>query len=185
MSDPTLLPGNQLLPAGISTLVDIARRLAELQMTITVPGMDRPGVIHAEPFHPSTTSSALCPFFVNEIKQGISDIGAAGSNPPSGTGQQARDSQFDMLLCVERREGHADLKWGIWDTALWVDTVYATFAMHLKLSHPTTFAVDIPSVVDAKIKAWKMRDIEMNDVTYLAIEFSLTVRERYAQPMKG
>lgn len=185
MSDPTLLPANQRLATGKSSLVDIAQRLVAIQMTITVVGMDRPLVAQAEPFTPSTVSSALCPFFVNVLKQGISDIGAAGGDPPSGTGQQARDSEYDMILCVERREGNADLKWGIWDTALWVDAVYAAFAMHLKLSHPTTWAIDIPSVVDAKIKAWKFGEVNMNDLVFLAITFSLAVRERYAQPMKG
>jgi len=185
LSDPTKVPSNQLLPWGTSSLVDISRRLTEIQMTISVPGMDRPSILNADPFQSSTVSSALCPFFINQLTQGISDIGAAGGSPPSGTGQQARDSQFDMILCVERKDGNVDLKWGVWDTALWVDVVYAAFALHLRLSSPATNLMDIPSVVDAKIKAWKLDEVEMQDTTFLAIIFNMAVRERYAQPMKS
>jgi hypothetical protein len=186
LSDPTQMPNNQKLSAGLSSLVDICLRLVDIQKTVTVVGMDRPMVAYAWPFPPSTSDSSLCPFFVNDLTRGVSDIGEAGGSPPSGTGQQARDSQIDMYLCVERKEGNVDLKWAVWDTALWVDATYAAFAQHLRLSSPSTGVMDIPSIVDAKIKAWELvHDYELSGAVYLAIKFSLAVRERYAQPMKS
>ena len=172
------LPNNQTLSSGISSLVDIANRIAAIQMTISVAGMDRPNVVLAEPFQPSTTSRTLCPFFINELRRGISDVGAGSTAPMAGTGQIARDSEFGMVLCVEGRDGNIDLKFGIWDTALWVDAVYVMFAKHIKLSNPVGGAIDLPTVVDAKIKAWQLTNYQYGDMEYLAIDFKLAVRER-------
>ena len=186
MSDPTILPPNQQLGPGVSRLVDIMNRIAAIQLTITVTGMDRPAVKYASPFMPATSAAEMCPFFVNRPHNGKSDIGAAGNSPPAGTGLQSRDDQIDMILCVERRDGNVDIKFGAWDTALWVDAVYATFAQHLKLSNPATSGVDMPEVVDAKIKSWELNDsYELNNAVYMALVFSMTVRERYAQPYKA
>ena len=186
MSDPSILPPNQTLGPGISRLVDIMKRIAAIQMTITVPGVDRPAIMQAEPFMPSTSASQLCPFFVNRVHRGSSDIGAAGFSPQAGTGLQARDDSIDMILCVEREDGNVDIKFGAWDTILWVDAVYAAFAKHLKLSDPATQAVDMPEVTDAKIKGWEFQDnYDLNNATYMAIIFTMTVREKYAQPYKA
>jgi hypothetical protein len=175
---------NQQLPEGVSSLVDIALRLEVIQMSITVPGMVRPSVGIAYPFQPSTVSSAKLPFFINELRNGQSDIGAGSTTPPAGTGQQARDSDFGMILCTSRKEGNLDLKLGIWDAALWIDSVYRVFARHLRLSHPDTGDM-LPSVVDAKIKSWKLIEYPYGDMVFLGIEFILKVRERYAQTFEG
>lgn len=123
----------------MSQLNTLLERIANIQINIEVPGLGRPQVLASNPYQPSDVSSLQCPFWVNELRGGPSDL-------PIANGQQFRTSNVHMFLAVVRREANVDLKYGIKETAQWVDAVYAAFAQHIKLSAP---AVDIVSSTNA------------------------------------
>lgn len=112
-----------------SQLNVIMRRIAAIQLTIEASGLPRPQILAANPYQPSDVSSIQCPFFVNEIRGGPSDL-------PIAAGQQYRTHNIQMMLAVARREANTNLKYNVQETAAWVDVVYAAFAAHIKLSAP-------------------------------------------------
>src|SRR5262245_57645355 len=107
----------------------IVERIAQIQVLIEVPGAPRPNVILSEPYQPSDTNSAVCPFFINELHGGASDI-------PISAGQQYIEEDVWMVLCVRRKEANTNLKLTIQETVMWRDAVYAAFAQRIKLSNP-------------------------------------------------
>lgn len=108
-------------------------------MGVEVPGLGRPNVLASNPYLPSDVSSLQCPFWINELRGGDSDL-------PISSGQQYRSTNISMNLCVVRREGETNLKYSDQLTAEWVDAVYSTFAQHVRLSAP---AVKIKSSTNA------------------------------------
>jgi len=104
-------------------------RIAAIQITIGVPGLGIPVVLQAEPYQPSDMSSVSCPFFVNEIAGGATDL-------PIADGEQYVETEIHMMLAVERRVANIDLKYGVKETLQWRDAVLAMFAQHIKLSAP-------------------------------------------------
>lgn len=114
----------------MSQLNDIVERIAAIQIGIEVPGLGRPQVLASNPYQPSDVSSVQCPFWINEIRGGESDLPISGGN-------QYRTTNIDMLLAVQRRIGNVNLKYGVKETAEWVDAVYSAFARHIKLSLPS------------------------------------------------
>lgn len=123
----------------MSQLNTFLERIANIQVNISVPGLGRPQVLAANPYQPSDVSSLQCPFWVNELRGGPSNL-------PIANGQQLRTTSVHMFLAVVRREGNVDLKYSVQQTAEWVDAVYAAFAQHIKLSAP---AVNILSSTNA------------------------------------
>jgi hypothetical protein len=107
----------------------IMERIANIQITVQVPGLPIPYVLQAEPYQPSNMSSVSCPFWVNEVRGGPSDL-------PIANGQQYVTDTVIMNLCVARKEANIDLKYGVAETLQWRDAVYAMFAKHIKLSAP-------------------------------------------------
>jgi len=113
----------------MSQINTVLERIANIEITIGVPGLGRPSVQMSAPYQPSDTSSLQCPFFVNEIHGGQSDL-------PVANGQQYRETDVYAYLCVERHEADTNLKYGAMNTAKWVDAVYAMFSKHVRLSAP-------------------------------------------------
>ncbi len=114
----------------MSQLNTVLERIADIQIGITVPGLPIPYVLQAEPYQPSDMNSVACPFFVNEVRGGPSNL-------PITAGMQYRTMVVHMMLAVQRREADIDLKYGVENTAEWVDAVYAMFAQHVRLSAPS------------------------------------------------
>lgn len=113
----------------MSQLNAFLERIANIQVNITVPGVGRPQVLTAFPYQPSDVSSIQCPFWVNSLRGGPSDL-------PIANGQQFRTTNVYMYLAVVRREANTNLLYSEQQTAQWVDAVYAAFAQHIKLSRP-------------------------------------------------
>ena len=113
----------------MSQLNTILERIADIQVTINVPGLGIPWVLTAEPYQPDKVVSDNLPAFVNEIYGGPSDL-------PISDGAQHRNTNVRMLLLVARRTANIDLKYTVETTAAWADAVYAAFAGHIKLSAP-------------------------------------------------
>lgn len=105
-------------------------RIANLQVTIGVPGLPNPYVLQAEPYQPSDMSSVSCPFWVNEIRGGPADL-------PISSGMQYITTRINMMLAVARRDAAIDLKYNVETTLKWRDAVLAMFAQHIKLSEPS------------------------------------------------
>jgi hypothetical protein len=163
----------------MSQLNNILERIAAIQVNIEVAGALRPNVILSEPYLPSQTDSTNCPFFINEVHGGPSDI-------PISAGQQYITDQIDMFLCVRRREANTDLKLGTKETVLWRDAVYAAFAKRVKLSNPAddnlpgNSHVGLPYVVDARITSWEAPvAYRYAEIEYIAFRFVLEVNEMY------
>lgn len=116
----------------MSQLTGILTRVADIQIGITVPGLPIPVILQAEPYQPSNMSSVSCPFFVNEL-----NLARNTANLPINAGQQYRNTDITMMLCVARKEANIDLKYGVENTAQWSDAVFAAFAQHVRLSAPT------------------------------------------------
>lgn len=108
-------------------------RIANIQITIGVPGLPNPQVLQAEPYQPSDMSSVSAPFFVN----GISIAAGNPTDIPIAAGQQYVTTNIDMALALVRKEANIDLKYGVNDTVKWRDAVLAMFARHIKLSAPS------------------------------------------------
>jgi|SRR5581483_2778952 len=117
----------------MSAANDILTRIANIQITVGVPGLGIPVVLQAEPYQPSDMNSVSCPFFVNEIAIGAGN----GSDLPIANGQQFITTTIAMMLAVARKEANIDLKYGVENTLKWRDAVYAKFAQHVRLSAPT------------------------------------------------
>jgi hypothetical protein len=113
----------------MSQLNQILERIADIQITIEVPGLGIPVVLRSDPYQPSQVASVNCPLWINEIRGGPSDI-------PMGEGQQYRVTTVQMFLCVARRDGNIDLSYNVEICAAWADAVFAEFAKHRKLSAP-------------------------------------------------
>lgn len=113
----------------MSQLNDFLTRIADIQIGINVSGLGNPWVLSAEPYQPSDATGFTMPMFINEIHGGLSDL-------PITDGQQRRNTDVVMYLLVARKEANINLKYGVSNTAQWVDSVYAKFAQHLKLSAP-------------------------------------------------
>lgn len=156
-----------------TALINILDRIAAIQAAITVPGLDQPSILYAEAFPPSNMSAVQCPFFVNQLAP------SGTSDPYAST--QYRDFKVLMDLCILRKEGAENLKLATRLVAYWIDAVYSAFAAHVRLSDPVYSIADIANVLDSWIEAWKMIEITYGDVTFLGLEFTLSVRELYAQ----
>ncbi len=124
-------------------------RIATIQACIEAPGLPIPMVLQAEPFQPSDMSSVSCPFFINEIYGGPTDI-------PVRSGMQYDTSTVNMMLCVARKEADIDLKYGVQETIAWKKAVIAAFSQHVRLSSPSMLIVGStntnPSVVTAAVR---------------------------------
>ena len=162
----------------MSNINDILVRLAEIQVTVEVPGAPRPHVIKAEPYEPSNTNSSDCPFFINELHGGRPNL-------PISSGQQYDSNDIWMVLCVRRAEAETNLKLSLQETVMWRDAVKAAFANRVKLSNPADdntpgrSHVGLPFVVDCHIKAWESLRYTYVDTDYLALKFVLEVNEMY------
>lgn len=116
----------------MSKAIAVLERIAEIQVGITVPGLGIPYVLQAEPYQPSNMSSVSCPFFVNELT-----LSPNTANLPIAAGQQFRELNIMMMLCVARKQANIDLKYGVQETLQWSDAVFAAFAQHVRLSSPS------------------------------------------------
>ena len=162
----------------MSNTNEIVERIAQIQVLIEVEGAPRPNVILAEPYQPSLTSSANCPFFINEIHGGVSDI-------PISAGQQYIEEDIHMVLCIRRKEASTDLKLTIKEVVMWRDAVYTAFAERVKLSNP--IYDDVPGqshiglsfVVDGVITSWNDIEYEYGDSVYLALRFIFHINEMF------
>lgn len=163
----------------------IAVRLAEIQVNIEVVGAPRPNVIMAEPYLPSSTVSAVCPFFINEAHGGPADL-------PISSGQQYVTTSYWMMLCLRRFEANTNMKLGVEETLLWRDAVLAAFALRVKLSSPAddllpgNSHVGLSFVLDAHIVAWEAPvNYTYGENQYLALKFVLNVNEFYVTPINA
>lgn len=154
-------------------------RLAQIQVLVEVPGAPRPNVILAEPYLPSDTNSAVCPFFINEAHGGPSDI-------PISSGQQYITTNYWMMLCLKRFEANTNMKLGVMETIQWRDAVFAAFAQRVKLSNPDDDATPgishtgLDFVVDAHITSWEAPvNYTYGANQYLALKFILSVNEMF------
>lgn len=114
----------------MSQLNDFLTRIADIEIGINIPGLGNPWVLSAEPYQPSDESSFVLPAFINEIHGGPSDL-------PITDGQQRRTTNVVAYLLIARKEANTNLKYGVANTAQWVDAVYAQFSQHVKLSAPS------------------------------------------------
>ncbi len=166
----------------MSNINDILVRIAQIQVTVEVPGARRPNVIKAEPYEPSNTNSSDCPFFINELHGGTSEL-------PISAGMQYQTDQIWMVLCVRRAEASTNLKLGLQETVLWRDAVYAAFSERVKLSNPADdntpgqSHVGLPFVLDCYIRNWEAIQYTYVDTDYLALKFILMVNEFYVTPI--
>lgn len=157
----------------------IMLRIANIQITVEVPGVSRPNILAAEPYQPSDTNSIKMPFVINEAHGGPADI-------PISSGQQYVTTDIWMMFCLKRKEGMTNLKLGARETIMWRNAVLSTFAKRVKLSDPAMDDVPgqahygLPFVLDAHITSW---EAPVNYVyaanEYLAIKFILRVNEFY------
>ncbi len=166
----------------MSNINEILVRLAEIEITVEVPGAPRPNVIKAEPYEPSNTNSSDCPFFINELHGG-------DSNLPITSGQQYVTDQIWMVLCVRRAEANTNLKLSLQETVMWRDAVYAAFSNRVKLSNPASdnvpgqSHVGLQFVLDCYIRNWEAIRYTYVDTDYLALKFILMVNEFYVTPI--
>ena len=156
----------------------LLERLAQIQVLIEVPGALRPNVILAEPYEPSDTSSAVCPFFINEIHGGPSNL-------PISAGQQYLQEDIWMVLCVRRVEAGTNWKLTLKETVAWRDAVYAAFAERVRLSNPAddelpgNAHVGLPFVVDGVINRWDPIKYVYGTNEYAALKFIFHVNEMF------
>jgi hypothetical protein len=156
----------------------IVERIAQIQVLIEVSDALRPNVILVEPYQPSDTNSAVCPFFINEIHGGPSNL-------PISSGQQYIEEDIWMVLCVRRKEANTNLKLTLQETVNWRDAVYAAFANRVKLSNPADdntpgqSHVGLPFVVDGSITSWDAIDYIYGTNEYLALKFVLHCNEMF------
>lgn len=157
---------------------EILERIAAIQITIEVTGAPRPNVLMAEPYQPSDTNSARCPFFINELHGGPARI-------PISAGQQYVEEDIHMVLCVRRKEAGTNLKLGVKEIVMWRDAVLAAFAQRVKLSNPANDSlpgnshVGLSFVVDGEIKNWEAIEYVYGANEYLALMFVFHVNEMY------
>jgi hypothetical protein len=162
----------------VSQINDVLDRIAHIQVLIEVTGAPRPNVLSAEPYLPSDVASNYCPFFINEIHGGPSDI-------PISAGQQYLTDDVWMVLCVRRFEATTNLKLGEQEKLLWRDAVYAAFAQRVKLSDPANdnvlgqSHVGLSYVLDAHIKSWEPIKYIYGVTPFLALKYILAVNYFY------
>jgi len=160
----------------MSYLNDTLERIAAIQETIIASEAPRSTIGLAEPYMPSQVLSANCPFFINELTDGNSDI-------PISTGQQFLSITVPMVLCVARKEASTNLRLGVDTTARWLTTVYETFGRHIRLSDPEPDSSEnlgpLQFLVDAVIKKWSAGTYSYGDAEFLSIKFTLVVRMMY------
>jgi hypothetical protein len=157
----------------MSQINSIVERIAELELLVTVTGAPRPYVLSADPYQPSDATSLRCPFWINEIHLAPAEFLTTG-------GLEQRKTTVIMNLCIERREGNVNLKYGMKDTVLWSDAAFTLFGGYTRLSHPTTHVKDIPSVIDAVIKNCKPVQYEYGSASFLALAFTMEVIENFS-----
>lgn len=168
----------------MSNTNQILERIAQIQVLIEVDGALRPNVILAEPYQPSDTNSAACPFFINEVHGGPADI-------PISSGQQYVEEDIWMVLCVRRVEAGTNLKLTSQETIMWRDAVLAAFAERVKLSNPLDDSlpgnshVGLSFVVDGAIKRWEQIKYIYAANEYLALKFVFHVNEMYVTPINA
>jgi hypothetical protein len=166
----------------MSNINEILVRIAEIQITVEAPGAPRPNVIKSEPYQPSNTSSTDCPFFINELHGGESQL-------PIASGMQYLTDQIWMVLCVRRAEARTNLKLSLQETVMWRDAVYAAFSNRVKLSDPAKdntlgqAHAGLPFVLDCYIRSWEAISYTYVDTEYLSLKFILMVNEFYVTPI--
>jgi hypothetical protein len=156
----------------MSAINDTLERIAKIQMTIVAADAARTAIVEAYPYMPSQAISANCPFFINELMGGESDI-------PISAGQQYLAATIPMVLCVTRKEANTGLQLGVDTTVEWVEAVYAMFSQHVRLSDPVTPFDSLGFIIDAVIKKWEPGTYAYADAEFLSIKFHLAVRMMY------
>ena len=149
----------------MSQLNDILERLAEIQETVTITGGS---VGRAYPYIPAAPAASECPFFVNEIGGGPSNLAAV-------SGLQARTSTITMHLCLSPWQLDVSQEATLEEMCAWADAVYAKFAQKVRLGG------DLGYVLEAVITAWDAEKLTLGMTEFGALKFVLTVRELYTQ----
>lgn len=159
-------------------------RVAAIQETIALPGGAAyvTTIQSAEPYMPSDMSSAKCPFFINEVKDGPTNFLATG-------GLQWVETNVNMVLCVLRREQNTDLRLGIKQTLYWRNAVFSTFAAHLQLgSGPVNGTFPrLPYILEAPITKWAapFEPYTYGAAQFITLQFNLRVREAFVLTIGG
>lgn len=158
----------------MSQINEILERVAEIQLTISIPAGPPITVVKKTfPYMPSDVSTAEAPFFVNELHGGPTDFTAV-------RGLQRVDDDIVMYLCLQRREQNTNLSLGTKETIAWRDAIFAAFAQKIRLSNPAGI-VDKSFVLEARLKDWDFVSYEYGTATWLALRHTLTVRELFPE----
>jgi hypothetical protein len=157
----------------------IAERVAKIQSAIVLTGgYPSSAIAKAEPYPPSDVSSAVCPFFINEIDGTGTSFLATG-------GLQFVDTDIRMHLCLSRREANMNLRDSINVALTWRDVVFEAFAKHLRLSDTPSGVQDLTFIIDASITNWSLEEYQYGTTSFVGLMFNLKVREAFPLTIAG
>lgn len=152
----------------MSNIETILEYIATIQLGVTLPDGKKPKQAYA--YVPADPSSADCPFFVNIVSGGTTEI--------SGLGQQQVSTTILMKFCVARLESDSNVIALQKNVYQWRDAVLSTFAQKIRLGNDLNF------ILDAYINRWSIAEdtlTEQGTTKFACLTFSLIVAEWFPQ----